>query len=173
MNCGCKSNNCKSIIAVVVAGIRFGDKLLLIKRKKGTYSTKWGLIGGKIEFGEDIRHAIEREIREEAGIEVKWKGIKGVFNERLKDADGKIVDHFIIFLCETEAEKLAGEEKDEGIVRWFDEGELENMQNEIIPSDWFMITKLLNSQKSKASVFEVVMQQKSSSLLVIEEIKNY
>ncbi|MHA1686627.1 MAG: NUDIX hydrolase [Candidatus Heimdallarchaeaceae archaeon] len=166
-------SNAKSIIPVVVAGIHYDDKLLLIKRKKGTYSTKWGLIGGKIEFGEDIRHAIEREIQEEAGIKVKWIGIKGVFNERLKDANGNIIDHFLIFLCETVAEKLSGEEKDEGFVQWFDKEELEVMQSEIIPSDWFMITKLLNSKKSSADVFEVIMQQKSSSSLIIEKLENY
>ena len=35
------------------------------------YQSLWGVSGGKIEFGEDLKRALKREIKEETGTEVE------------------------------------------------------------------------------------------------------
>lgn len=46
------------------------DKILLLKESKNR-SGKWELPGGGLEFGEDIKNTLKREIEEEAGMKVK------------------------------------------------------------------------------------------------------
>lgn len=47
-----------------------GDKLLLTRKEGGPYKGRWGLPGGKIEFGESPEETVERELLEEAALEV-------------------------------------------------------------------------------------------------------
>jgi len=49
-------------------------QLLLIQRLKAPEAMAWGLPGGKIDFGESVKTAICREIKEELGIEIKLIG---------------------------------------------------------------------------------------------------
>ena len=46
------------------------DKILLVRHEKDGHSY-WLLPGGGCEFGEDLKKALERELREEAGIETR------------------------------------------------------------------------------------------------------
>lgn len=46
-------------------------KMLLIKRSKGnTLSDTWDIPGGRMQFGESLREALQREIKEETGMEL-------------------------------------------------------------------------------------------------------
>ncbi len=61
----------------VVAGfLKKGDKFLLVRRplnkKRGGL---WEFPGGKVEDGETLKEAIERELKEELGIETKAKNL--------------------------------------------------------------------------------------------------
>ncbi len=61
----------------VVAGfLKKGDKFLLVRRplnkKRGGL---WEFPGGKVEDGETLKKAIERELKEELGIETKAKNL--------------------------------------------------------------------------------------------------
>lgn len=49
------------------------DKFLIIKRKSldGIHPDKWAFPGGKVEKGESEENALEREIKEEVGLDVK------------------------------------------------------------------------------------------------------
>lgn len=61
------------MITVVAALIEKDGKVLIAKRLEGDApaANKWEFPGGKIEPGETEMAAIEREIREEFGVEVK------------------------------------------------------------------------------------------------------
>lgn len=51
-------------------------KMLLIKRSKGnTLSDMWDIPGGRIQFGESLREALQREIQEETGMELDRIGM--------------------------------------------------------------------------------------------------
>lgn len=61
------------MITVVAALIKKNDKFLIAKRSTGDQDVlgKWEFPGGKVEAGEDEKHAIEREIREEFDLDIK------------------------------------------------------------------------------------------------------
>src|SRR5688572_27348441 len=51
------------------------DRYLLIKEASAKWSGEWFFPGGKVNKDETIGDAAEREVREEAGCNVKVKGI--------------------------------------------------------------------------------------------------
>ena len=61
------------MITVVAALIKKNDKFLIAKRSTGDQDVlgKWEFPGVKVEAGEDEKHAIEREIREEFDLDIK------------------------------------------------------------------------------------------------------
>lgn len=85
----------------VVAGfLKRGDKFLLVRRpfnkKRGGF---WEFPGGKVENGETLQKAIERELREELGIEVRAKNL--LAKTKYKYPEGDIE----LYLLEVEFEK--------------------------------------------------------------------
>jgi len=153
-----------NILNIVVAGIRWKSKWLLIKRKRGDYRTKWALVGGKIEHNEEIKESILREISEETGLNVKWEGVQGILNERLVEKEkGDKIRHFIIILCQVSAQNDEVASTDEGELKWFSAEEINNMREEIIPSDYYMLTEILQKQVMKQLV-EIEMIQEGEEL---------
>jgi 8-oxo-dGTP diphosphatase len=77
---------------LVAAGVLVeGGRVLLTQRKAGSHlAGAWEFPGGKVEPGEDPRSALERELREELGIEVRVGEIVDVTFHRYEDA-GKAV----------------------------------------------------------------------------------
>ena len=60
----------RPVPAVGVAVVRDGD-LLLVRRGRGANAGLWAIPGGKVEYGESMRAAAIREVREETGIDVE------------------------------------------------------------------------------------------------------
>ena len=67
-----------SVGAVVVRG----DRLLLIRRGRGPAEGLWSVPGGRVELGETLAEAVEREVAEETGLEVRCGRFIG-FVERI------------------------------------------------------------------------------------------
>ncbi|MFH0936050.1 MAG: NUDIX hydrolase [Candidatus Woesearchaeota archaeon] len=83
---------------IIVKGIVLKDnKLLLVKRKRKGHEidNKWELPGGKIDFGEKMEDACQREIQEEAGVLTKFKKID-IVNYQNIFFDGVHYSHLIL-----------------------------------------------------------------------------
>lgn len=61
----------ESVVRVIAAVIQRGDRFLVCQRPlHKRHGGLWEFPGGKVEVGETDRQAIERELREELGLEV-------------------------------------------------------------------------------------------------------
>jgi 8-oxo-dGTP diphosphatase len=91
----------KRPLACVGVVCRRGDDVLLIKRGREPLKGKWSIPGGKIDFGETVRDAALRELKEETGVEARII--------RLIDVVDSIIDGHHFVLIDFEAEWMSGE----------------------------------------------------------------
>lgn len=85
------------------------DEVLLIRRGSAPQKGLWSLPGGGLELGESLDQAIQREVLEETGLEVRVLEFAGVF-ERITKDDGEAVQyHYVLldYLCEIVGGALA------------------------------------------------------------------
>ena len=130
---------------IVGAVIRRDETFLLIRRNSEPYQGMWALVGGKWDFGEELRTAVIREVKEETGLDSRFVALRGLVSERF--IEGETGAHFLIFLCELEAKKGIASEQAEGAVAWFTHTELDELhaQNTIIPSDYAMLAEFIQA----------------------------
>lgn len=150
---------------IIASPVIYKNKFLLIKRTKEPYIGFWSMVGGKMEFGEEIKSAITREIKEETGLQAKFVVVRGVVYETLKEGK-KEVDHFIIWVCETRVSHDGAKEQNEGEVKWFTRSDLVKYQNEIIPSDFAMIKTFFTGKKQKIKLHTSTMKSKGSKYIL-------
>lgn len=77
-------------------------RVLLVRTHK--WRDRWGVPGGKIEYGERIREALAREFREETGLElrdVRWAPVQ----EAVESDEFHVPAHFVLlnFLARSDA----------------------------------------------------------------------
>ncbi len=73
------------------------DRILLVKHRKergGYWQGKWICPGGELEFGEEIREGIKREVKEETNLEVELATPLFTF-DRIVELDGETSLHVI------------------------------------------------------------------------------
>ena len=112
--------------AVTGSFIIKNNKVLLIKwgNTKGSWSGKWTVPGGKVEFGESVLDAVKREAKEETGLDVEPVKLIGV-DEAIVGNEKHCI--FLNFLCKIIGGKVkAG--SDAADARWFCKEELEAIE---------------------------------------------
>jgi len=93
----------------VDAVITHEDTILLIKRKHYPFKDRWALPGGFVEYGETCEKAVQREILEETGIEMKITGLIGVYSDPNRDPRGHTIS--IVYRGESHTvELIAGDD---------------------------------------------------------------
>jgi 8-oxo-dGTP diphosphatase len=87
---------------VTVAFVRNGDDVLLRRHPEADdrFGGRWNGIGGHVEFGEDIRLAARRELREETGLDLPGLALRGVIHET-----GLLGHAHVVFLFVGESER--------------------------------------------------------------------
>ena len=82
---------------VGVGGIIFANtSVLLVKRNKEPGKGLWSLPGGAVELGETLTDALEREIAEEASIEIEIGGLVRVLDRIVHDPAKRVKYHYVI-----------------------------------------------------------------------------
>ncbi len=111
-------------VAVGAIALR-GDQILLVLRGRNPGKGLWSVPGGRVEPGERLAAAVERELREETGLSGRCGRFVG-YVERISDTH-----HFVILDFEVEVTDpqhqavVAADDADEA--RWCDLDELHRM----------------------------------------------
>lgn len=69
------------------------EALLLIRRGREPAQGRWSVPGGRVEWGETLREAVEREVAEETGLVVRCGAYLG-FVERISDGAHYVIHDF-------------------------------------------------------------------------------
>lgn len=97
-----------------------GESVLLVKRGAEPLKDRWSIPGGKVELGERLRAAVERETLEETGLQVRAGALVEIF-ERIRRGGADAVDwHYVLmdYLCEIVGGRLRSGD-DAAAVDWF------------------------------------------------------
>jgi 8-oxo-dGTP diphosphatase len=83
---------------VGVGGIVFNNQkqVLLIQRNQPPAMGFWSIPGGKLEPGESLAEACQREIKEETGLEIKVKNIVAIVERRIEGFHYVIIDYLAL-----------------------------------------------------------------------------
>ncbi len=112
----------------VGALVRRGDALLLVLRGRPPCEGEWAVPGGKLRAGESLAQALEREVMEECGVEVRCGAQAYHFEHIERDDDGALRFHYVVL--DFHAEWISGEPRagdDAREARWVHFGELDTL----------------------------------------------
>ena len=94
-------------VAVGAVVFRAGH-VLLVKRGRPPSQGQWAIPGGRVELGETLQAAAEREINEETGLAIRAGDPVHTFDVILRDDAGRVRFHYVI--VDLLADYLAGGE---------------------------------------------------------------
>lgn len=115
---------------VAVGAIVFKDNnVLLVRRGKPPAEDLWAIPGGRVEIGETLQEAAEREILEETGIAIRARIPVYTFDVIDRDTRGRIRYHYVI--VDMTADYIRGEPRagdDASAARWVSSDELATLK---------------------------------------------
>lgn len=109
---------------LTVDGVVFGYtdntlKVLLIERRYKPYQNKWALPGGFVQEQESLEAAVQRELVDETGIDVKFLEQLYTFGEVKRDPRERIISVAYYGLVNPNKYELALNSNEATDVRWF------------------------------------------------------
>jgi ADP-ribose pyrophosphatase len=106
------------LLAVGAVAIHEG-RVLLVRRLRPPGQGQWAIPGGKVDLGETLAQAAEREILEETGLRIAAGEPVYTFEVVERDEEGRVRFHYVI--VDLAAEYLGGDLRpgdDAGDARW-------------------------------------------------------
>ena len=109
-----------------VSGIVFNNQkqILLIRRNQPPAMGCWSIPGGKLEAGESLAEACQREIKEETGLDVEVKNIVAVVERRVEGFYYVIIDFLALLVNEDNSQPIA--QSDVSEAKWLGLEDLNN-----------------------------------------------
>ena len=103
---------------LAVGGIIFNHQkqILLIQRNQPPAMGFWSIPGGKLEAGESLKEACQREIKEETGLDTEVKNIVAVVERRVEGFHYVIIDYLALLAEEENSQPTARSDVSEA--RW-------------------------------------------------------
>lgn len=83
-------------VPAVLAAVVRGGRVLLVRRANAPDAGRWGFPGGRIEAGETIEAAAERELAEETGVAGEARRVFTALDAFERDAAGGLRRHFVL-----------------------------------------------------------------------------
>ena len=106
-------------VPAVGAVVVHDGAVLLVRRGRAPARGVWAVPGGRVELGETLAEATEREVREETGVSVRAGEPIWSFDSVIRDDEGRIAYHYVI--VDLLAEYVEGEPRardDAAEARW-------------------------------------------------------
>ncbi len=148
----------KPALPVVVAAVFGRPGVLLIRRDRDPFAGLWGMPGGKVQYGEHLDQAVEREVFEESGLGCRFVELCGVVTELLVRS-GRPDRHYLLFVCRLVTRQTTVKRSVEGEVRWFAPAELTRKRDAVIPSDRVMLERLVFRRPARPYYRCLVVEQ--------------
>jgi ADP-ribose pyrophosphatase YjhB (NUDIX family) len=85
----------------------YRDRALLIRRGSEPLKGEWSIPGGMLELGEELAAGVERELKEETGLEVEPLECILVFDRIMREGE-RVKYHYVIvdYLCRRKRGRL-------------------------------------------------------------------
>jgi len=84
------------LVGVAAAVFNAAGQVLLVQRGRPPRQGQWGLPGGLLDLGERLVDGVQREIREECGIEIAVVDLVAAFEPIHWDAAGVVEYHYVV-----------------------------------------------------------------------------
>ncbi|MEM2145464.1 MAG: NUDIX hydrolase [Candidatus Jordarchaeaceae archaeon] len=123
-------------MVIVISTVIIKDdrgRMLLVEDKE-----LWAIPGGKVERGERVIEAAEREVREETGFKINITGLARVYELKREE------DYYLFFVFRAKIVSKVGE----GVLRfkWFDLDEIKSLK---AYPETYLLLKELEEKNSK------------------------
>lgn len=115
----------RPILAALAVVLRAGEALL-VRRANPPDAGLWGFPGGKVEHGESVERAAERELAEETGVHAAARRVFAAVDVIEPPDDGRPGRHFVLIavLCDwLDGEPVAADDVSDA--RWMPVDEME------------------------------------------------
>ena len=137
------SNPLQVVVAIVRDSIT--GNLLFQERQKVPYKGHFGLVGGKVDEGEERDEAIVREIKEETNLDVQHLTYLQVVHETLMTNAKNHQVALHVYLADVNGQVQANVA--EGQIYWLEEKHFNTNKALYISTDWLIVNAVINNEK--------------------------